>query len=52
MSSPESTHDEHLLEFIALGTGVVHGADHKGFRAEEIAPEKIADSIMELSVND
>jgi uncharacterized protein YbjQ (UPF0145 family) len=25
--------DEHLLEFIAIGTGVVHGEGHKGFRA-------------------
>lgn len=45
MSSPESAHDEHLLEFIALGTAVLP-------LAQEIAPEKIADPIMELSVND
>ncbi|MGH8295501.1 MAG: heavy metal-binding domain-containing protein [Steroidobacteraceae bacterium] len=30
--------DEHLLEFIALGTGVVHGAGHKGFRAHDGGP--------------
>ncbi len=27
--------DEHLLEFIAIGTGVVHGDGHKGFRAHD-----------------
>ena len=30
--------DEHLLEFIALGTGVVHGEGHKGFRAHDGGP--------------
>jgi uncharacterized protein YbjQ (UPF0145 family) len=30
--------DEHLLEFIALGTGVVHGAGHKGFLAHDGGP--------------
>src|SRR5215831_3398645 len=30
--------DEHLLEFIALGTGVVHGDGHRGFRAHDGGP--------------
>ena len=30
--------DEHLLEFIAIGTGVVHGAGHAGFRAHDGGP--------------
>ena len=30
--------DEHLLEFIAIGTGVVHGACHRGFRAHDGGP--------------
>ena len=30
--------DEHLLEFIAIGTGVVHGAGHRGFRAHDGGP--------------
>jgi uncharacterized protein YbjQ (UPF0145 family) len=30
--------DEHLLEFMALGTGVVHGAGHQGFRAHDGGP--------------
>jgi uncharacterized protein YbjQ (UPF0145 family) len=30
--------DEHLLEFIAIGTGVVHGEGHKGFRAHDGGP--------------
>lgn len=30
--------DEHLLEFIAIGPGVVHGAGHKGFRAHDGGP--------------
>jgi uncharacterized protein YbjQ (UPF0145 family) len=30
--------DEHLLEFIAIGTGVVHGEGHKGFRAHDSGP--------------
>lgn len=30
--------DDHLLEFIAIGTGVVHGAGHKGFRAHDGGP--------------
>jgi uncharacterized protein YbjQ (UPF0145 family) len=30
--------DQHLLEFIALGTGVVHGDGHKGFRAHDGGP--------------
>jgi uncharacterized protein YbjQ (UPF0145 family) len=30
--------DEHLLEFIAIGTGVVHGAGHKGFLAHDGGP--------------
>src|ERR1700686_1589365 len=30
--------DEHLLEFIAIGTGVVHGDGHKGFRAHDGGP--------------
>jgi uncharacterized protein YbjQ (UPF0145 family) len=30
--------DEHLLEFIAIGTGVVHGDGHKGFRAHDGRP--------------
>jgi hypothetical protein len=59
--------DDKLLEFIAIGTGVVHGGNHAWqshvieFFAigtavlpleREIAPEKIADPIMVLSVND
>ena len=30
--------DESLLEFIAIGTGVVHGAGHAGFRAHDGGP--------------
>jgi len=30
--------DEHLLEFIAIGTGVVHGEGHRGFRAHDGGP--------------
>jgi uncharacterized protein YbjQ (UPF0145 family) len=30
--------DEHLLEFIAIGTGVVHGEGHAGFRAPDGGP--------------
>src|SRR5262249_21750771 len=30
--------DENLLEFIALGTGVIHGAGHAGFRAHDGGP--------------
>lgn len=30
--------DEHLLEFITIGTGVVHGEGHKGFRAHDNGP--------------
>src|ERR1700743_783777 len=30
--------DANLLEFIALGTGVVHGDGHKGFRAHDGGP--------------
>jgi len=30
--------DSQLLEFIAIGTGVVHGAGHKGFRAHDGGP--------------
>jgi uncharacterized protein YbjQ (UPF0145 family) len=30
--------DEHLLEFIAIGTGVVHGQGRKGFRAHDGGP--------------
>ncbi len=30
--------DEHLLEFIAIGTGVVHAAGHAGFRAHDGGP--------------
>ena len=30
--------DAHLLEFIAIGTGVVHGEGHKGFRAHDGGP--------------
>ena len=30
--------DEHLLEFIAIGTGVVHAEGHKGFRAHDGGP--------------
>lgn len=30
--------DEHLLEFIAIGTGVVHAAGHEGFRAHDGGP--------------
>src|ERR1700756_1007199 len=30
--------DDHLLEFIAIGTGVVHGAGHRGFRAHDGGP--------------
>lgn len=30
--------DQHLLEFIAIGTGVVHGEGHKGFRAHDGGP--------------
>src|SRR5258708_40104746 len=30
--------DEHLLEFIAIGTGVVHGEGHNGFRAHDGGP--------------
>jgi uncharacterized protein YbjQ (UPF0145 family) len=30
--------DEHLLEFIAIGTGVVHGDGHTGFRAHDGGP--------------
>ncbi|MGH7056691.1 MAG: heavy metal-binding domain-containing protein [Acetobacteraceae bacterium] len=30
--------DEHLLEFIAIGTGVVHGEGRKGFRAHDGGP--------------
>src|SRR5579863_8368845 len=30
--------DEHLLEFIAIGTGVVHGEGHQGFRAHDGGP--------------
>jgi uncharacterized protein YbjQ (UPF0145 family) len=54
--------DEHLLEFIAIGTSVVHGDGHRGFRAHDggpftsdlsgqdfWAPERIADPIMVLS---
>jgi len=29
---------QHLLEFIAIGTGVVHGDGHKGFRAHDGGP--------------
>ena len=30
--------DQQLLEFIAIGTGVVHGDGHKGFRAHDGGP--------------
>jgi len=30
--------DQHLLEFIAIGTGVVHGKGRKGFRAHDGGP--------------
>lgn len=30
--------DEHILEFIAIGTGVVHAAGHQGFRAHDGGP--------------
>jgi uncharacterized protein YbjQ (UPF0145 family) len=30
--------DEQLLEFIAIGTGVVHAAGHEGFRAHDGGP--------------
>ena len=30
--------DENLLEFIAIGTGVVHGEGHNGFRAHDGGP--------------
>jgi uncharacterized protein YbjQ (UPF0145 family) len=30
--------DEHILEFIAIGTGVIHGAGHQGFRAHDGGP--------------
>ena len=30
--------DDQLLEFIAIGTGVVHGDGHKGFRAHDGGP--------------
>jgi uncharacterized protein YbjQ (UPF0145 family) len=30
--------DQHLLEFIAMGTGVVHGKGRKGFRAHDGGP--------------
>src|ERR1700733_8829217 len=30
--------DEQLLEFIAIGTGVVHGSGHTGFRAHDGGP--------------
>jgi uncharacterized protein YbjQ (UPF0145 family) len=30
--------DQHLLEFIAIGTGVVHGDGHPGFRAHDGGP--------------
>jgi hypothetical protein len=30
--------DAQLLEFIAIGTGVVHGAGHAGFRAHDGGP--------------
>jgi uncharacterized protein YbjQ (UPF0145 family) len=30
--------DEHILEFIAIGTGVVHAAGHPGFRAHDGGP--------------
>src|SRR6201996_4275122 len=30
--------DDHLLEFIAIGTGVVHGEGHRGFRAHDGGP--------------
>ena len=30
--------DDQLLEFIAIGTGVVHGEGHKGFRAHDGGP--------------
>ena len=30
--------DQNLLEFIALGTGVVHGEGHQGFRAHDGGP--------------
>jgi uncharacterized protein YbjQ (UPF0145 family) len=30
--------DQHLLEFIAIGTGVVHAEGHKGFRAHDGGP--------------
>src|ERR1700746_3541524 len=30
--------NEHLLEFIAIGTGVVHAEGHKGFRAHDGGP--------------
>lgn len=30
--------DEHLLEFIAIGTGVVHAEGHSGFRAHDGGP--------------
>ncbi|MBV9825047.1 MAG: heavy metal-binding domain-containing protein [Alphaproteobacteria bacterium] len=30
--------DEHLLEFMAIGTGVIHGAGRKGFRAHDGGP--------------
>jgi uncharacterized protein YbjQ (UPF0145 family) len=30
--------DEQLLEFIAIGTGVVHGEGHRGFRAHDGGP--------------
>jgi uncharacterized protein YbjQ (UPF0145 family) len=30
--------DPHLLEFIAIGTGVVHGEGHAGFRAHDGGP--------------
>jgi hypothetical protein len=38
---PRTTHlewDAQLLEFIAIGTGVVHGEGHKGFRAHDGGP--------------
>jgi uncharacterized protein YbjQ (UPF0145 family) len=30
--------DPHVLEFIAIGTGVVHGEGHRGFRAHDGSP--------------
>jgi uncharacterized protein YbjQ (UPF0145 family) len=30
--------NQHLLEFIAIGTGVVHGQDRRGFRAHDGGP--------------